>query len=356
MSEKAPGLPKEVSKFPEKRYHRNHCGVPLFKFCNVLQRMFSMTILFAGEEFFDHETGNHPESSRRLEVLYARLKECELWDAFEHGDLEPANVEELSLIHEVEYIEQVRQFADSGGGRIESDTVVSRESYHVSSLSSGCVISAIKNVLNECHRQGICLTRPPGHHALRNAPMGFCLFNQVAVGAAYARDVLGLERMLIVDWDVHHGNGTQAAFYESGNIYYYSVHRSPFYPGTGAKDETGTGAGLGTTKNVPLQLGISREEYLKRFSEGLEEIAQRSKPQLVLISAGFDAHKDDPIGSLGLEADDFRILTKQVLQIADDYCEGKLVSVLEGGYNVDALADSVVCHLETIRDQKSGLK
>jgi len=311
-----------------------------------------MTILYAGEEFFKHETGDHPESSHRLELLYARLKETGLWDDFEHGELSPANVAHLSLIHSQEYIAHVQQFADSGGGRIESDTILSRHSFDVSSLASGSAISAVDHVSSGSHRHAVCLTRPPGHHALKNTPMGFCLFNHVAVAAAYARDVLGLERVLIVDWDVHHGNGTQAAFYDCENVYFYSVHRSPFYPGTGAQDETGTGAGLGTIKNIPLQFGISRDEYLRRFSDGLEEIAQNAKPQLVLISAGFDAHKDDPIGSLGLEADDFRTLTQNVLQIAEEYCAGKVISILEGGYHPRALADSVVCHLETIRDHE----
>ncbi len=178
--------------------------------------------------------------------------------------------------------------------------------------------------------------------------MGFCLFNNVAVAAQRAMDRYGLSRVLIVDWDVHHGNGTQDVFYESPNVWFLSVHRSPFYPGTGAEHETGTGPGLGSTFNLPLPFGISRAEYRERFHSLVSTAAARCRPELLLVSAGFDAHAADPIGSLGLESEDYFDLTRLLQQVAAQHCGGRLVSLLEGGSNVDALAESVAFHLQAL--------
>jgi acetoin utilization deacetylase AcuC-like enzyme len=178
--------------------------------------------------------------------------------------------------------------------------------------------------------------------------MGFCLFNNIAVGARMALAELQLDRVLIVDWDVHHGNGTQDEFWTDPQVGFLSIHRYPFYPGTGAADETGAGRGLGTTLNLPIKFGTSRQDYLKRFEDELTAFADQLKPQLVLVSAGFDSHREDPIGSLGLEVEDFRPLTRIVLNVARTHAGGRLVSVLEGGYNVDRLAESVEAHLEEL--------
>jgi acetoin utilization deacetylase AcuC-like enzyme len=178
--------------------------------------------------------------------------------------------------------------------------------------------------------------------------MGFCLFNNIAVAAAHARVAHDIERVLIVDWDVHHGNGTQDIFFSDGQVGFFSAHRSPFYPGTGAASETGTGAGLGATFNLPLQFGISRKDYREAFANVLSDALARCRPELILVSAGFDAHRADPIGSLGLETEDFAALTKLLIDAADQSCGGRLVSLLEGGYDLAALADSVAAHLETL--------
>jgi acetoin utilization deacetylase AcuC-like enzyme len=196
--------------------------------------------------------------------------------------------------------------------------------------------------------QALCLVRPPGHHALRDGAMGFCLFNNVAVGARVATAEFNLDHVLVVDWDVHHGNGTQNAFWEDGQIGFLSIHRWPFYPGTGRADETGSGRGLRWIANVPVEMGTSRADYLQQFTAALELLAQRVKPQLVILSAGFDSHRDDPVGSLGLETEDFEPLTAAVLDIADTYAGGKVVSVLEGGYNPGVLAGCVELHLRTL--------
>ena len=237
-------------------------------------------------------------------------------------------------------------------GQIEQDTIVSAGSYDAALLASGTVCDAVGRVLGQEDKSALCLVRPPGHHALKNAPMGFCLFNNVAVAARSAVAEHQLDRVLIVDWDVHHGNGTQDEFYDDEQIGFLSIHRHPFYPGTGAVEDTGRGRGLGTTSNVPVEFGTPRKTYFDRFTAALEKLAARMKPQLVLVSAGFDAHKDDPIGSLELETDDFIELTKIVQSVADAHCEGRIVSTLEGGYNLTALADGVAVHLRTLLERK----
>jgi acetoin utilization deacetylase AcuC-like enzyme len=236
-------------------------------------------------------------------------------------------------------------YAKSGGGYIEADTVVSPQSYEVALLAAGCVFDAVGRILRGEDTQALCLVRPPGHHAFSSHAMGFCLFNNIAVAARTAINLLKLNRVLIVDWDVHHGNGTQAAFWEDPHVGFLSIHRWPFYPGTGDKDETGGGPGRGTKLNLPIRYGTPRREYLARFTENLDRFAAQIKPELILISAGFDAHHADPVGDLGLETEDFGVLTHAVLDAAAAHAQGRVVSVLEGGYHPDALAECVTVHL-----------
>lgn len=307
-----------------------------------------MPLLYTDPCFLNHETGQHPESPARLRSISARLEKSDLPKKFEAGKIREATLEELSRVHSEKHVERVREFAEAGGGRIESDTAVSRQSYSVALKAAGTGCDAVDQVLGEKHKRACCLIRPPGHHALPSDPMGFCLFNNVAVAAQHAIEKHKLNRVLVVDWDVHHGNGTQDIFYEEGQVTFFSAHRSPFYPGTGAKSETGTGKGLGTIFNLPLEFGVSRKDYFKAFESSLNDAASKSKPELILISAGFDAHRLDPIGSLGLESEDFAELTKLLLQAAAEHCQGRCVSLLEGGYNVDALAESVEQHLKVL--------
>jgi len=307
-----------------------------------------MAILFTDPCFLNHETGQHPESPQRLRAINQVLENSKLLQRFASGNVSPATATELELIHGRDYIRTLEQFAERGGGRIEADTVVSKLSYEVAVRAAGSAVSAVKEVLAGRHKVAVCLCRPPGHHALADSAMGFCLFNNVAIAAGVARGACGLSRLLIVDWDVHHGNGTQAAFYESGQVHFFSAHRWPFYPGTGAENETGHGSGLGATWNWPVEFGIARRDYLAGFQTRLEQAARKCRPELILLSAGYDAHAADPIGSLGLESEDFGELTQLLLDVAEQYCQGRLVSLLEGGYNVQALAESVRIHLETI--------
>jgi acetoin utilization deacetylase AcuC-like enzyme len=305
-----------------------------------------MTILFRDPLFQRHRTGQHPESPARLAAIDRRLDDRGLPARCRTGKLRLAAEDDLARLHAAAYIDHVRQFAEAGGGRIEADTVVSPESYDVARYAAGTLMAAVDSVLTGVDTNALCLVRPPGHHALADRAMGFCLFSNVAVAAEHALRTHDLERVLIVDWDVHHGNGTQDLFYDRDDVTFFSSHRYPFYPGTGAADETGVGRGLGHTFNLPVTFGTPRREFLVKFERMLHDAADRSQPQLVLISAGFDAHRRDPIGSLGLETEDFAVLTKLVLGVANEHCEGKLVSVLEGGYDVEALADSVSLHLE----------
>ncbi len=310
--------------------------------------MSAKPVLFSDPIFLRHDTGRHPECADRLRRIVAHLESKHLIERFERGAIEAATLEQLVRVHESAYVRQVERWASQGGGHVEADTIMSRDSYDVALRAAGCAVAATERVVKGASRRALCLVRPPGHHALKNAPMGFCLFNNVAVAARHAVDHLGLSRVLIVDWDVHHGNGTQDAFYTDGRVFFFSSHRWPFYPGTGLADETGSGKGLGAIFNLPLSFGISRHEFLERFHTVLSQAAARAKPELILLSAGFDAHRADPIGSLGLESEDFADLTRLAAACADQYCHGKIVSLLEGGYDLEALAESVEAHVEVL--------
>ncbi len=309
-----------------------------------------MTILYGDPLFLEHETGRHPERPERLRAIWKHLDQSGLSGRCRRGETRLATGEELTRLHDPEYVDQVRLFCQERPGRIESDTVVSRRSYDVALLAVGTVLAATDAVMQGDDQSAFCLVRPPGHHALPGSAMGFCLFNSIALAAEHALKSFRLNRVLIVDWDVHHGNGTQDVFYDRDDAWFFSAHRAPFYPGSGAADETGTGKGLGATFNLPVKFGTPRKEYLERFGTMLNDAARQCKPDLILLSAGFDAHEKDPIGSLGLETEDFVTLTALVQQAAKTHCRGRLVSVLEGGYDVDALAASVGVHLETMLD------
>jgi acetoin utilization deacetylase AcuC-like enzyme len=318
-----------------------------------------MTLLYSDPLFREHITGSHPEHPRRLEAIDAYLKETGLAERCtrlrpEAGGWQPATTEQLTRLHAAKYVAEVEQYAESGGGRIEADTVVSEKSNAAARLAAGAVCDAVRRELAGEDKSALCLVRPPGHHARPPAAMGFCLFGNVAIGARAAIDEHQLDRVLIVDWDVHHGNGTQEMFWEDGRVGFLSIHRFPFYPGTGDADETGKGKGLGMIANVPVGFGTPRREYHQRFERALADLAAKVQPQLVLISAGFDAHRQDPIGSLELEVEDFAKLTQTVLNVAHQYSEGRVVSVLEGGYNPQRLAESVGVHLQELLRMPPG--
>jgi acetoin utilization deacetylase AcuC-like enzyme len=303
-----------------------------------------MTLLYTSPRFLDHRTGEHPENAQRLEYVTAHLEATGLASHCSKPEWQAADNATLSAVHDSKLISRLEQLAEHGG-MADPDTIVGHESVDVARLAAGAVVDAVNQVIEGQDPRALCLVRPPGHHALRDTAMGFCLFNNIAVGAQAAlnRDA---NRILVIDWDVHHGNGTQAIFYQEPRVGFFSVHRWPFYPGTGTVDETGTGRALGTTRNLPVIFGTSRRDYESMVMRELEDFAAKIKPELVLVSAGFDAHHNDPVGSLGLEVEDFEWLTAAAVEIANTYAEGRLVSTLEGGYNPPVLAECVATHLE----------
>lgn len=313
-------------------------------------------LLFADPLFEQHDTGQHPESAARLKAIRDMLAESPTTKKCRSGAIRSATQEEVQRIHPAAYVASVEKAAQSGGGRLDPDTVVSPASYNVALHAAGTACAAVDAVVAGESAAALCLIRPPGHHALVDTAMGFCLFNNVAIAARHAQRQHGVERVLIVDWDVHHGNGTQDIVYDDPTVTFFSIHRHPFYPGTGLADETGAGDGLGFTFNVPVKFGTSRERYFELFQQALEKAAEKSRPQLVLISAGFDAHRLDPIGSLGLETVDFTTLTDCVAEVARTHCNGRIVSLLEGGYNVDALAASVEQHIDALLTHEQNIK
>jgi len=309
-----------------------------------------MTILLSDPLFQKHETGRHPEQPARLVVIQNRLENAGLVAQCTKGTYAPLTEQQARTIHAPEVVAKAKQLAETGGGWLESDTFLCPESFHVALAAAGACVAAVDAVLRGLDRTAFCLVRPPGHHATDQKSMGFCLFNNIALAADHARRAFGLQRILIVDWDVHHGNGTQDIFFADPSVFFLSVHRfgHGFYPGTGNADETGAGAGLGFNVNIPLPVGTSRADYHAKFRNAVEKAADQMKPELILLSAGFDAHRRDPIGSLGLESEDFADMTRVLLNVAKAHSGGRLVSCLEGGYHLEALAESAQIHLEEL--------
>ncbi len=301
--------------------------------------------LYLDDSLTEHDTGRHPECPQRIELLNRLLRErqwdkrcqCPAWEA--------ASREQLLTVHDAAYYEKLKSWCAVAAGRIEADTVVSRGSWQAALRAAGAAIDATHKVMAGKDTRAFCAIRPPGHHALPSGPMGFCLFNNVAI-AAHAALAAGAQRVLIVDWDIHHGNGTQDTFYEDGRVGFLSIHRFPFYPGTGTKTETGTGRGLGWIRNEPVDADISVRDFSDRFKRGLDDMLARCKPDILLLSAGFDAHRADPVGGLCLMEEDYRELARTMRQAADAHTGGRIVSLLEGGYHLDHMPTSVAAHLE----------
>jgi acetoin utilization deacetylase AcuC-like enzyme len=304
-----------------------------------------MTLLYDDPCFLNHATGPHPEQAERLRAIAEHLRATGLDARCTRPAFEPCSRRRLARVHSPAYIDEIWAMAKSGGGHPDSDTVVSPASYDTALMAAGSMADAVQRVLRGEDLTALCLVRPPGHHAMINHAMGFCLFNNVAVGAKVAVEEFHLDRVLIVDFDIHHCNGTQASFWEEPRVGLLSIHRWPFYPGTGSEDEEGGGPGRGTKLNLPIEFGTPREDYLAIFAANLQQMADRLKPQLVLASAGFDAHRQDPVGNLGLETEDFVAITDLVLEVARVHAGGRFVSVLEGGYNPPVLAECVAGHL-----------
>jgi acetoin utilization deacetylase AcuC-like enzyme len=299
--------------------------------------------------FLQHDTGSHPENGSRMMATMSLLEECGLLAKLERVPVRAATPDELALVHDPRYVEGVRRAAESGGGWADPDTLITPRSYDVAASVVGGTLNALDAVVRGGVRSAYCLVRPPGHHATPVQAMGFCLFNHVAVAAACALDRHGLERVAIVDYDVHHGNGTQDAFYADPRVLYVSTHEYPFYPGTGAAEETGSGEGRGCTINIPMPLGSGDGEHRRAFDEVVVPALRRFRPQLILVSAGYDAHFADDIAMQQLSVDGYGVLASMVQAAADELCGGRLLVAQEGGYHLTALPWCVRRTIELLR-------
>lgn len=312
------------------------------------------TALLLDRHFADHDPGErHPESPARINAVLDRLESSGLARTCGRVSGREATDEEILLAHRAPYLRTVLAELDGGSGQLSTgDTLFGPHTLQVARAAVGGVLNAVQGVLEGRYRNAFCAVRPPGHHATTKRGMGFCVFNNVAIAARYAMQEYGLERIAIVDWDVHHGNGTQDIFYEDGRAFFFSTHQHPWYPGTGAKDETGAGAGEGSTLNVPLPAGSGREEIEAAFRGPFAKRMRDYRPQLILISAGFDSRQGDPLGHFTLQDEDFAALTQWLLELAGTHAEGRVVSVLEGGYHLDGLSRAVESHVRTLCGEK----
>ena len=318
--------------------------------------MAAVTGFVSDASYKKHDTGRyHPECPSRLDAVLRGVEafapECVLFP------LEPRRTSrsELQYCHPESYIDLVKREVDSGRNCLSTgDTDICSSSFEVALFAVGGVLNAVDAVFKGEVRNAFCAVRPPGHHATAAVGMGFCIFNNVAVAARYAQRCHGAERVAIIDWDVHHGNGTQDIFYDDPSVFYFSTHQSPLYPGTGAATETGTGKGLGATLNIPVPAGTTGDVLVRAFVDVLMPAIDLFKPDFILISAGFDARKNEPISNLLLEDDDFRVLTSLTLELADRHTGGRLVSSLEGGYGLEGLATSAGTHVRELAASASG--
>ncbi len=317
--------------------------------------MHSHTLVISHPDCERHDTGQgHPESPARLQSLLAAIDRLA---ASPDGRLarregRRASEAELALVHPTVYIEAIHEAAkrSSESGRLvylDPDTVVSPATWEAALASAGVVLSGVDAVVDGAARNAFCATRPPGHHATCDRAMGFCFFNNVAVGVRYAQQK-GLKRALVIDWDVHHGNGTEAIFYEDPDVYYVSMHQSPHYPGTGAPTLRGHGPGVGRNLNLPVPPGLPAAHYVGELLKGLDFVLSEFTPDIVFVSAGFDAAFGDPLAGLTLAPDDYAQLTRRVLEIAATYCEDRVISALEGGYDLDNLAECGAAHVAAL--------
>ncbi len=306
-----------------------------------------MTALFADARCQLHDTGHgHPESPERFAAVMEGLKRAGLLEKLVRLESRAVTAADLELAHEADYLHRAEHDIRSGASQLSTgDTSVSEASWDAARLAAGGAMAAVDAVMSGQVANAFCAGRPPGHHATADRGMGFCVLNNIAIAARHAQRRHGIGRVLIVDWDVHHGNGTQDIFYEDGSVFFFSTHQSPWYPGTGHTRETGAGAGKGTTLNCPLPTGSGRTEIFAAFEKQLLPAMENFRPEFVLISAGFDSRAGDPLGGFLLSDADFADLTKIVRGIADQHAKGRIVSLQEGGYNLSGLASATAAHV-----------
>lgn len=292
--------------------------------------------------YLEHNQASHPENARRLQRVMEVLEAEGVKDRLMLLEPRPATRDELLRVHSGRHVERVKQASERGGGNLDPDTYVSPRSWDAALMAAGGVLRALEGVLTGEIANAFALVRPPGHHATADWAMGFCLFNNVAIAARAALADKAVERVFVADFDVHHGNGTAGIFSTDPDVFYFSTHQYPYYPGTGAEDEVGRGAGHGTMLNVPLPTNVGDEGYRKVFESLAWPLAERFAPDLILVSAGYDGHWDDPLAGMALSVTGYAQIARSLVSMAETFCNGRIIFSLEGGYNVDALGYGVL--------------
>jgi len=296
--------------------------------------------------FLEHDPGfDHVECPERLSVIYEELDKPENQERFLFPEFAPASFSELAMNHSEAHINRIAETACSQFAVLDPDTHTSPRSYDAACLAAGAVIAGLRLVAGGEAENAAALVRPPGHHAERDFARGFCLFNNIAVGAHYGLRQLGMERIFIVDWDLHHGNGTQHSFYDTDQVLYCSTHQYPYFPGSGGLQETGQGRGEGYTVNVPLPGGQTDDSFARIFNELFAPLARQYRPDCIMVSAGYDTYVSDPLGTMAVTANGFAYMTRVLVELAEELCGGRLVMALEGGYNFQGLKDGVLATL-----------
>lgn len=291
--------------------------------------------------YMEHDMGAfHVENPKRIEAIY-RMVEKDISFPYTEIEPRPAKEKEIQMVHASSYVNAIKETSGKGRTQLDPDTATSARSYEVALLAAGGLLKAIDLVMDGKIQNGFAIVRPPGHHAEASRAMGFCLFNNIAIGAEYLVQNHGIKRILVIDWDLHHGNGTQHSFYSRSDVLYFSTHQFPHYPGTGHWDEIGQDKGKGFTVNVPLSGGKTDEDYLFIFRKILAPIASDFKPEFILVSAGFDIYKADPLGGMQISEDGFGALTSELMSVAHKFSKDRILFTLEGGYNLQGLSEGV---------------
>jgi acetoin utilization deacetylase AcuC-like enzyme len=308
-----------------------------------------MTVGFVSDEIYQqHDTRDHVEGKDRLTAIDTILVNTKVKEQLTPLHPRPATIDEIAAVHDLTYINNLKCEIESGGGWLDPDTYTSKGSWEAALNAAGGLMNAVDAVVNKKVDSAYALVRPPGHHAVHAHQMGFCLFNNVSVAAKFALRNYNIKRILIIDFDVHHGNGTQEAFYADSQVLYFSIHEYPWYPFTGSAEETGKGTGEGYNANIPLQADLGDKEYLQVFDQILTPLARRYQPELILVSAGYDAHWQDSISNMNVTTMGYARMAKIIKALSDELCPGRLVYTLEGGYNRMALAYSVTATFELL--------